>query len=115
MSAVELAGHDLKDLNYRITMLNEEMQAMEVDLEAIDKYRTADGEYSERAQELATVTKERDEVRDQAGRGALKSLQKHHPDSASCNCAFMRRCAVSMRSCASGVWMSSWRASTSLV
>jgi hypothetical protein len=35
---------------------------MEVDLEAIDKYCTKDGEYGERARELEGATAERDEV-----------------------------------------------------
>ena len=34
-----------------------------MDLEAIEKWRTKDGEYAERAKELDEATKERDEVR----------------------------------------------------
>ena len=59
----ELAAQDPKEVQYRITLLEEEMQAMEVDLEAIQKYRAKDGEYAERARELEGATAERDEVR----------------------------------------------------
>ena len=57
-----MAGVDAKDVNYRITILEEEMRAMDVDLEAIAKWRAADGEYGDRARELEAVTAERDAV-----------------------------------------------------
>lgn len=42
-----------------------------MDLEAIEKWRTKDGEYAERAKELEEATKERDEVRCRLGCTAL--------------------------------------------
>ena len=50
-------------MHYRITLLEEEMGAMEVDLEAIAKYCAKDGEYAERARDLEAATALRDEVR----------------------------------------------------
>lgn len=52
-----------KEVQYRITMLEEQMAAMEVDLEAIQKWRTKDAEYAERGKELEAATAERDAVR----------------------------------------------------
>ena len=62
LSEAALGEVDPKDVQYRITILEEQMHGMEVDLEAIDKYRTKDGEYGERARELEGATAERDEV-----------------------------------------------------
>lgn len=113
LSAADLAVQDPKDINYRITLLNEEMQAMEVDLEAIDKYRAADDEYAVRAQELAAITTERNEVRDPAGRFCAFACKGCLTWALIvCTCSSFCRCVVNLRSCASGAWMSSWRDST---
>ncbi|EFN54921.1 hypothetical protein CHLNCDRAFT_134635 [Chlorella variabilis] len=63
LDEVALGMVDPKDVQYRITILEEEMGVMEVDLEAIAKWRAADAEYSNRARELEAATAERDEVR----------------------------------------------------
>lgn len=62
LDEVALGMVDPKDVQYRITILEEEMGVMEVDLEAIAKWRAADAEYSNRARELEAATAERDEV-----------------------------------------------------
>ena len=63
LSEEELAAQDEAEVHYRITLLEEEMGAMEVDLEAIAKYCAKDGEYAERARDLEAATALRDEVR----------------------------------------------------
>ncbi|KAL4452508.1 hypothetical protein ABPG75_008170 [Micractinium tetrahymenae] len=65
LTEAELALPDNKDqeVQYRITMLEEQMSAMEVDLEAIEKWRTKDAEYAERGKELEAATVQRDAVR----------------------------------------------------
>lgn len=51
---------------------------MQVDLEAIEKWRTKDGEYAERAKELEEATKERDEVRRVVGDAVLCGGGRRH-------------------------------------
>lgn len=49
-------------LQYKETVLNDEMQRMNVNLEAIEAYRQKDADYSERVRELEAATAERDTV-----------------------------------------------------
>ncbi|KAI3438320.1 hypothetical protein D9Q98_000754 [Chlorella vulgaris] len=63
LSDDELSGRDPSELQYRVTILEAEMGAMDADLEAIEKFKAADGEYGHRAGELEAATAARDEVR----------------------------------------------------
>lgn len=54
-------------LQYKITMLDDEMQRMNINLEAIEAYRQKDADYGERVRELEAATAERDAVRGWAG------------------------------------------------
>lgn len=57
-------------LQYKITMLDDEMQRMNINLEAIESYRQKDADYCERVKELEAATEERDKASD-----ALRALQ----------------------------------------
>eukprot|EP00935_MAST-01C_sp_MAST-1C-sp1_P001078 g1078.t1 len=61
----ELAGFNKEDLEYEITMLEQERDQLktEVNMGAIEQFRKKEGEYSERLSELEAATKERDEAR----------------------------------------------------
>ena len=52
-------------MQYTITMLDGEMQRMNINLEAIELYRRKDADYGERVKELEAATGERDTVRGQ--------------------------------------------------
>lgn len=58
-----IAQANTEELQYRITMLEEEIERMDVNPEAINAWKRADEEYSTRAAELETATSERDAVR----------------------------------------------------
>ncbi|PSC72157.1 structural maintenance of chromosomes 4 [Micractinium conductrix] len=60
---LEAPANQEKEVQYRITMLEEELSRMDVDLEAIEKWRQKDAEYAERTKDLQAATAERDEVR----------------------------------------------------
>ncbi|KAL6780915.1 SMC4 [Auxenochlorella protothecoides x Auxenochlorella symbiontica] len=59
----ELAAASTEDLQYRTTLLREEMERMSIDLTAIEAWRAKDAEYGVRAAELESATAQRDEVR----------------------------------------------------
>ena len=58
-----LATASAQELQYRVTVLEEEMARMNINLEAIDAWRAADTEYATRVGELEAATAERDGVR----------------------------------------------------
>ncbi|KAK9829009.1 hypothetical protein WJX72_003379 [[Myrmecia] bisecta] len=57
------ADHDDQDLQYRITLLEEEMARMNPDMSTIEAYRVKDADYQARCAELEAATQQRDEVR----------------------------------------------------
>ena len=54
-------------MQYKITMLDDEMQRMNINLEAIEAWRQKDADYAERVRELEAATAERDAVGRRAG------------------------------------------------
>lgn len=59
----ELGLASAQELQYRVTVLEEEMARMNINLEAIEAWRLADVEYATRVGELESATSERDAVR----------------------------------------------------
>ncbi|XP_019848995.1 PREDICTED: structural maintenance of chromosomes protein 4-like [Amphimedon queenslandica] len=59
----ELSLLNKKDVEYQITMLEEELKQMSPNMAAIEEFKRKEALYSERLQELTDVTKERDQVR----------------------------------------------------
>ena len=66
-----IAQANTEELQYRIAMLEEEIERMDVNPEAINAWKKADEEYSTRAAELETATSERD-----AARASFEDLKK---------------------------------------
>lgn len=63
MTDEELAEQSTQELQYRVTVLEEEMQRMNIDLGALEAWRAKDAEYVGRVSELESATAERDAVR----------------------------------------------------
>lgn len=63
VSTEELETANVQELQYRITMLEEEMGTMNVNLEAIEAWRLKDADHQTRVIELEQATVERDSVR----------------------------------------------------
>ena len=62
LTAEQLASQDSKDLDYRITMLEEELRVTSPDMGAIEAYRLKEAEHAQRIAELEALTAERDQV-----------------------------------------------------
>ena len=60
-----VATASAQELQYRITLLEDEMSRMNINLEAIEAWRKADTEYAQRVADLEAATSERDAVRTQ--------------------------------------------------
>eukprot|EP00887_Chlorella_sp_A99_P001225 scaffold14.g1225.t1 len=58
-----LDAANVEELQYQVTLLEEEMQRMSINLEAIEAYRTKEAEYGARVKELEEATAARDGVR----------------------------------------------------
>ena len=58
-----LAATSAQELQYRVTVLEEEMARMNINVEAIEAWRAADTEYVSRVADLETATNQRDGVR----------------------------------------------------
>ena len=63
LSEEELASVDVSELQCRIDLLQEEMSQMNINLEAIEAWRSADAEYCGRVKDLESATEERDAIR----------------------------------------------------
>jgi structural maintenance of chromosome 4 len=63
LTEAELAGASAQELQYQVTVLEEEMQRMSIDVGAIEAWRAADAEYGARVGDLEGATAERDGVR----------------------------------------------------
>jgi structural maintenance of chromosome 4 len=59
----EMKDANAQELQYRIKMLEEEMERMNINLDAIDAWKTKDAEHQARVGELDSATAERDDVR----------------------------------------------------
>ena len=59
----QVAAESTQELQYRVTMLEEEMARMNINLEAIEAWNAADKEYLTRVNDLEAATGERDSVR----------------------------------------------------
>lgn len=59
----DLDKQDAQELQYRVTILDEEMQRMNIDLSALEVWKQKDAEYVGRVAELEAATAERDVVR----------------------------------------------------
>ena len=62
-SETDVASANPEELQYRITVLEEEMERMDVNPDAISAWKKADEEYNDRAAELEAATSQRDEAR----------------------------------------------------
>jgi structural maintenance of chromosome 4 len=63
MTEDELQKASAQELQYRVSVLEEEMARMNINLEAIEAWRAADTEYAQRITELEATSQERDAVR----------------------------------------------------
>ena len=63
----------MDELRYKVAVLEEEMQRMSINLEAIEAYRVKDAEYGERVKDLDAATAQRDAV---SMRGKLTKCQE---------------------------------------
>jgi chromosome segregation ATPase len=59
----DLDAQDPKELQYRVTILGEELANMEPDMSAIERYHAKDAEYGARVADLEAITSDRDQVR----------------------------------------------------
>ena len=57
-----LAGQGIQELEYKITLLESELQIMNPDMGAMEAYRLKDAEHTQRLADLEALTAERDQV-----------------------------------------------------